>query len=293
MTHLKLTLSLALLVLLSTVISISGQTAARTKPTHPQWEYLVVSFGKVYFSDPTTDPDAKESGLSKLLSFSQAGIVIAKESLTTQKPMDTLGKYGWELVSVVGAIGGDQEMLFKRPYDENRSKQEEELIRQEGENLRKILEAERARATRTAPSTELVDLDEVERIEARNANRRTQEVRFKSATSSLMTGPISTKSVLSNARTDSDVDLTAIIEVDGTSRLLTEGNKYRTSQAKALAESTLKSIMSAAGIREERAYGSDTSIAYILGKVKVSVDVVITFGGKEKVVATARSGGSW
>lgn len=275
------------------VFSVTAQTATRTRTNQAQWEYLVVSFGKVYFSDPMTDPEAKSSGLSKLLSFSQAGIVIAKEGLTTQKPMDTLGKFGWELVAIVGAIGGDQEMLFKRPYDESRSKQEEELIRQEGENLRKILEAERAKATRSAPATELVDVDEVERMEARNANRRAQEERFKTSTASVITGLIKAKSVLSNSNSATDINLSADIVVDGTSQLLTDGNKYRSSQAKTLAESTLRSIMSAAGIREERTYGSDTSIAYILGKVKVSVDVIILFGGKERVVATARSGGSW
>ncbi len=42
-----------------------------------QWEYLVVSFGKVYFSDPVSETDIKTSGLSKLVSFSKAGIVIA------------------------------------------------------------------------------------------------------------------------------------------------------------------------------------------------------------------------
>ncbi|MBK8302335.1 MAG: hypothetical protein IPK98_02520 [Chloracidobacterium sp.] len=51
--------------------------------------------------------------------------------------------------------------------------------------------------------------------------------------------------------------------------------------------------MSAAGIREDTSYGRDSMLSYLLGKVKVSVDVVIVFGGKERVVATARSGGSW
>ncbi|MBK8302336.1 MAG: hypothetical protein IPK98_02525 [Chloracidobacterium sp.] len=174
------------LLSLTIVFSATGQTPTRPRSNQPQWEYLVVSFGKVYFSDPMTDPEAKSSGLSKLLSFSQAGIVIAKEGLSTQKSMDTLGKFGWELVGAVGVIGGDQEMLFKRAYDEGRSKQEEELIRQEGEKLRKILEDERTKSSLAVPATELVDLDEAERIEARNANRRAQEERFKTSTASVI-----------------------------------------------------------------------------------------------------------
>ncbi|MGB2753243.1 MAG: hypothetical protein WBC19_14400 [Pyrinomonadaceae bacterium] len=281
------------LLSLTIVFSATGQTPTRPRSNQPQWEYLVVSFGKVYFSDPMTDPEAKSSGLSKLLSFSQAGIVIAKEGLSTQKSMDTLGKFGWELVGAVGVIGGDQEMLFKRAYDEGRSKQEEELIRQEGEKLRKILEDERTKSSLAVPATELVDLDEAERIEARNANRRAQEERFKTSTASVISGSVKTKSVLSNSTSATDTDLSANIVIDGTTQLLTGGNKYRSSEAKRLGESTLKAIMSAAGIREDTSYGRDSMLSYLLGKVKVSVDVVIVFGGKERVVATARSGGSW
>jgi hypothetical protein len=274
-------------IILACAWSSMAQTA--TRPKQPQWEYLIVSFGKVYFVDPLNDPEAKASGSSKLLSFSQAGIVIAQEGIRTQRPMDTLGKFGWELVGVVGAIGGDQEMLFKRPYDENRSKQEEELIKQEGENLRKILEAERAKTSRVAPATELVDLDEIDRIEARNANRKSQEDRLKASTASVPA--LKVKSVLSDASSATEIDVTGTYVIDGTSQLLTDGNKYRSSAAKQLAETTLKSIMSAAGVKEDR-YASGTT-AFILGKVKVAVEVTILHNGKEKVVASARSGGSW
>lgn len=277
--------------LLSFVVfcSSNGQAQPRPRSNQPQWEYLVVSFGKVFFSNPMTDPEAKEIGYSKLLSFSQAGIVTAQEALSTQRSMDTLGKFGWELVGVVGAIGGDQEMLFKRPFDESRSKQEEELIKQEGENLRKILEAERAKTSRAAPATELVDLDEIDRIEARNANRKGQEDRLRTATASVSTAK--PKSILSNSYSANDVDVTATFVVDGTTELLTDGNKYRSGAAKQLAESTLKSLMEAAGVREGRFRTGTTG--YVLGDVKISVEVVINFGGKEKIVATARSGGSW
>lgn len=283
--------SIVALALLSVTIAFSahGQTPTRARSNQLQWEYLVVSFGKVYFSNPFTDPESKEIGYSKLLSFSQAGIVTAQEGLSTQRSMDTLGKFGWELGGIIGAIGGDQEMLFKRSYDESRSKQEEELIKQEGENLRKILEAERAKASRSAPPTELVDLDEIDRIEARNANRKTQEDRLRAATASVPNAKA--KSILSNSYSATDVDVSATFVIDGTSALLTDGNKYRSGAAKQLAESTLRSVMSAAGVKEDR-YSTGTT-GYILGKVKISVEVAINHGGKEKIAATARSGGSW
>lgn len=277
------------LLIFTIVFTVTGQTATRPRSNQPQWEYLVVSFGKVYFSNPLTDPETKEIGYSKLLSFSQAGIVTAQEGLSTQRSMDTLGKFGWELVGVLGAIGGDQEMLFKRPFDESRSKQEGELIKQEGENLRKILEAERAKTSRSAPATELVDLDEIDRIEARNTNRKSQEDRLRTSTASVSTAKA--KSILSNSDSATDVDVTSTFVVDGTSQLLADGNKYRSGAAKQLAESTLRSLMSAAGVKEERFAMGTTG--FLIGKVKISVEVVINFGGKEKVVGTARSGGSW
>jgi hypothetical protein len=107
--YLSIFVALLLLAALAT-----AQTAARPKiSSSTQWEYLVISLGKVYFSNPVSDPDAKSSGLSKLLSFSEAGLITAQEGLSTQKSMDSLGKFGWELVGVVGAIGGDQETFSK------------------------------------------------------------------------------------------------------------------------------------------------------------------------------------
>lgn len=258
-----------------------------------QWEYLVISFGKVYFSNPLTDSEAKASGDSKLISFSQEGIVLANEGLTTQRYMDTLGKFGWELVSVVGAIGGDQEMLFKRPFDENRSKQEEELIKKEGERIRNLVLEERSKVAAAVPATELVDLDDAERIAARNANRRSQEERLKQAAQSVTDYPMTIESVVSNAYSAKDTDVTISIISDGTNALLTDGNKYRSSEAKKLADSIAKAIVRAAGVKERESYGSDSSLGYMLGKVKISVEVVIKHNGKNKTVATSRTGGDW
>lgn len=79
-----------------------------------QWEYMVVSFGKILFSDPSDEPELKAMGLSKLVAYSKVGVVSANEALGTQSKMDMLGKFGWELVGAVGSIGGDQELIFKR-----------------------------------------------------------------------------------------------------------------------------------------------------------------------------------
>lgn len=288
---------LALGILFSSAFFSYGQTPTANRSSaakQPQFEYLVVSFGKVYFADPLTDPDRKASGDSKLISFSREGIVIASEGISTQRSMDVLGKFGWELVGAVGAIGGDQEMLFKRPFDENRSKQEEELIKKEGERIRNLLLEERTKtANVAATTTELVDLDEVERTAARNANRRSQEEKLKTAAETFKEYPISIDSVISNAYSSNDTSVSISVTADATNKLLTDGNKYRSGEAKNLADSIANSIARAAGVSSKSTYGSDSSLSYLIGKVKIEVKVAINFNGKKKVVGTARTGGDW
>ena len=285
-------------ILFLNTICFYGQTSTANRNTsikQPQWEYLVVSFGKVYFADPLSDPDRKSSGDSKLVSFSREGIVIASEGISTQRSMDTLGRFGWELVGTVGAIGGDQEMLFKRPFDENRSKQEEELIKKEGERIRALLLEERAKTVNVSSTTtaELVDLDEVERLEARNTNRRNQEERLKTATESFKEYPITIDSVISYSYSANDTSVSISVTADATSKLLTDGNKYRSSEAKKLADSIANAIARAASVSSKSNYGSDSSLNYLLGKVKIEVKTAITFNGKKKVVGTSRTGGDW
>ena len=75
--------------------------AASRKPpatggSAPQWEYLVVADSNVTFADVG----------SKRVPFIEAIVV--------EEKMNKLGEQGWELVAVLGAIGGDQEFVFKR-----------------------------------------------------------------------------------------------------------------------------------------------------------------------------------
>lgn len=82
---------------LDELIAKSGKVTAEKQ----EWEYLVVSKGKVYFYDPTNkQPESKP---------------FSSEATTTQSALDALGAEGWELVAVVGVIGGDQEFILKRP----------------------------------------------------------------------------------------------------------------------------------------------------------------------------------
>ena len=90
----------------SVASQIQQQATASVAPTEvtfakQEWEYLVVSNGKVYFGGIASDK--------------QSPTAFFQEATSTQSALDILGKQGWELVMVVGAIGGDQEFILKRP----------------------------------------------------------------------------------------------------------------------------------------------------------------------------------
>ena len=158
-------LILILAVLPFVAVQASAQAtspAAMAKVSNDgQWEYLVISFGKTYFSSPA-DISSKQTGQSKLMIFGPLGGVIASEALDTQDQVDTLGRYGWELIGVLGSIGGDQQWVFKRPFDPDRAAKEAAQIKKDGDALaaaRDKAAKEAAAKPVAAPPTELVDLD--------------------------------------------------------------------------------------------------------------------------------------
>ena len=240
-----------------------------------KWEYLVVSFGKTLYSDPVSSPELKEAGLSKLLFYSQAGIITAQEAITTQRSLDTLGKFGWELISVVGSIGGDQQMMFKRPFESDRARKEAEMIKAEGEM---IAQARRKREQEKTPSVdELVDLDAKERqqkIDKEADALRTDLQAYKD---------IPIKDIQINASESYGEKFNAIAEVvvDGTAMLL-KGNTYRSSDAAELAKKVAAALHGAANLKVGEFETAESSYT---GNIRISVTVMITHGGKVTPIA--------
>ena len=72
----------------------------------PQWEYLVLSESPTFYVGARIDTPLHKPVLEE-------GQTV-REAIYLQVHLDNLGKQGWELVAVVGAIGGDQEFVFKR-----------------------------------------------------------------------------------------------------------------------------------------------------------------------------------
>ena len=95
----KLLNLLVLALLLGSLLTACGGGFGREK-----WEYLIVSRGRVLYS-------YVEEGHSKI---GDADIGLLQSADGAAGTLDALGERGWELVSVVGQIGGDQQFVFKR-----------------------------------------------------------------------------------------------------------------------------------------------------------------------------------
>jgi hypothetical protein len=54
---------------------------------------------------------------------------MTSEAVSLQQSMDVLGRFGWELVGVVGSAGGDQQLVIKRVFDAQRSAADADQIR--------------------------------------------------------------------------------------------------------------------------------------------------------------------
>ena len=85
------------------VSSLSGPRALASDYSQQRWEYLAVTPGKVYWSSTASKAKVSET------------TVFDGEAVDLEQLLDRLGQQGWELVSIVGQIGGDQEFVFKRP----------------------------------------------------------------------------------------------------------------------------------------------------------------------------------
>jgi hypothetical protein len=126
----------------------------------PEWEYLVISYGKTYFAEP-----------QKSSSYGPVTYQAGQEAVALQRSLDGLGRLGWELVAAIGVIGGDQELILKRRNDPALSKKETAFLAKQSQvavaeiitRYKKEGEAAAKSAKLTADKKMLVDLDSVER----------------------------------------------------------------------------------------------------------------------------------
>lgn len=214
-------------------MSVHAQSANTIRPVatqDTQWEYLIVSYGKTLFGDP-----------EKTLAYRSIGLAAtAQEANEIQRSLDVLGRFGWEVVTIVGTIGGDQQMVMKRRYDKNRVSNEATQILKGREiylkDLIDILErAKRARAEaasaaeyeRSKPG--LIDLDAVEAEESR---RQAAQQRHELYAKAFASEPWAARSDIKIDASPYEKTVSITISVNLTDEMLKNGNTYRRSQVK-------------------------------------------------------------
>lgn len=207
-----------------------------------QWEYLVVSYGKTVFGSP-----------EKTLAYRAIGLgVSAQEANDIQRNLDILGRFGWELISIVGAIGGDQQLVFKRQFDRSRSSSEASaILKGKDLYLKDLIDVwERARRVREEAAAiaeaekskprliELDALDEENRREKMTADRRAE---YEAAIATTTWGD---KAKLSVSADPGSVFVD--VKIDVTGQALRDGGTYRKSEISSwLKQTALSKLQSA------------------------------------------------
>lgn len=228
--------------LLFAVLTGAAVVPPRATTEDVKWEYLVASPGKLIFASPLDG-----TGATKLGGASAATLPILMESAWGQLALDSLGAAGWELVSVSGSIGGDQQFVLKRRFDEARSAAEAASA---AKALAGAMSARDQAATDSGP----VDLDAAE-MEAETAK---QQNRLRAAIEAC--GIKATEVRFRSARR-----VAADVYIDATQALVKAGS-YRQSEAEAFLKKSIDLISNAAGLH----------INYSDGKVDLRLEVQIS-----------------
>ena len=205
-----------------TAASLQAQSAA----VDAQWEYLVVSYGKTVFGSP-----------EKTLAYRSVGLsATAQEASEVQRSLDVLGRFGWEVITIVGAIGGDQQIVFKRRYDRSRVASEATAILKGKEiylkDLIDILEREKRVRDEVAAAAEaererprLIELDALDQEVYR---KKITAERLAVYTAAMAAVPWGRKATLS-VRADKGYTYVEL-NIDVTEQALQDGNSYRKSE---------------------------------------------------------------
>ncbi len=263
-------------------VSVQAQTKPVSSPVvqqggsgsitiEQQWEYIVVSFGKTLFGSP-----------QKTLAYRSIGLLAGQEAPELENSLDILGRFGWEMVTIVGSIGGDQQVVLKRKYNRNLVNNEYSAILKGKElyikDLIDIMEREQRLREEFARSLEaeknkprLIDLDAAEEKAKRDDRDNAIVNAYQDAFSKTELASMSTVKVNSNFG-GSRVSLVATSDL--TSKFLINGNTYRRSEIKSYIE----------GQMNKYRFVHEALDKY--GDVDLTVDAVIQFGGKAVTVYT-------
>lgn len=209
----KKRLLVILILVFASQLIFSGSTS--------QWEYMVVSFGKANFSQLKSKTMAYwENGISKN----------AYGDSIYEKDLDILGQNGWEVVSILGAIGGDQQVMLKRPFDSKRTATEKRIIDTNSklviDGFLDVLLAAEEKNKETKP--ELINLDAYEKQQALMKARKEAEAVSTQYLNSMSVKPSNIKYVWDSK----EEKLSITVDYDVTKQCLIGVNQYRSSKVK-------------------------------------------------------------
>jgi hypothetical protein len=249
-----------------------AQAQVAAKPPEVQWEYLVVSYGKTIFGAPEKTLAYRSIGLS----------ATAQEANEVQRSLDVLGRFGWEVITIVGTIGGDQQIVFKRRYDRARSVNEaSEILKGREVFLRDLLDimeresrirdeaAAAAEAERNRPR--LIELDAVDAAQMRARLSAERKAALEAAIAGTPWGSRATIKVRPEG-TSTYIDAV----LDGTPDFLKNGNTYRKSEVASWVKSNLLSAL-------------QTTATSLGGYLDINVTTNINFNGVVTRVDQQRS----
>jgi hypothetical protein len=246
---------------------VSTQPASTSDAVDQKWEYIVVSYGKTEFGAP-----------QKTLAYRPVGLPNGQEAQDLQNNLDILGRFGWEAVAFVGAIGGDQQIVLKRKYDKNRIASEREAIARGIElyiqdladildRKQRVREAERLAEEEERNNPHLIDLDAEDAKAAKAARLVALQNFYNSVFNASELSQASTITFeYSNAWSD-DVDVR--IRTDLTKQFLkVDGKSYRRNEVDQYIKNGL----------EKPSFSSQLLVNY--ASVKITVIAFIQFADK-------------
>ncbi len=260
--------------------------------TAVEWEYLVVAYDAPSFAAPRTELSAEAANRSKLLRYADLGIPLPQEATDLQHNIDVLGRFGWELVSVVATAEGGPQLIFKRPYDVERSAGEAARIEAGRAELLAAFDATRAPprvADATAP--QLLDLDAVERAQATIARneRDAESVRVLIDAVAATGFPLADLTTVGRALApDAPPDVRVRVAQDVTNAALVGASEYRRSLAVGAHAEFLAALEGAGLAVSDYAFCVEAQ-GVGTGRVQLVVDLVIEVDDARTVVATRRS----
>lgn len=257
---------------------VFGFSAASAQSAIKQWEYLEIS-------DLTSAYSINNEPFTvRYYNYLNEGKVIVGTA-----SLDWLGKSGWELVGAIstGENNSLTKLVFKRPYNEQRTKKEIEVLNKS------------FNAQLKTPSPDLIDLDAQEAKQKLDSFNRQEEERARAALTKIDDLPLKVVSLKSSAASFGKTAFSAEIVIDGTAALLKDSNKYRSSEAKEYLQKVGKRIADSLEF-DPNSFSLNYSkfqigklSAYNLYGIVIGVSVVINYKERQTVVAQGFVRGEW